>query len=92
MQIASLGRLTHLISADNLFLLAESIEELKLAWTEVSIALRMKELRWKPGSLEILSSEPRCFETLVWKLPSPGQPVQSGIGFWMAAPQGRSTR
>ena len=51
------GRLTHIVWADNFWLLAKTREELARMQRDVTEVLEAKRLWWKPSSLMVMSTE-----------------------------------
>ena len=75
-------KLSHLTYADNIWLLAESISELRHTFADASIAIRGAGLAWKSSSLELLCSDDMIDTTVVFKVPSQKRLEGSDRSVW----------
>ena len=67
-----LGRVHHLFFVDNVVLLGKSLLELRMAFMELTVAMRPFGFEWKEG-IDIVSSEEETPANIVLRVPTLGQ-------------------
>ena len=62
---------THLMWADHWYLLASTLEQPKIMFEDLTLAMLSRRLFWKPNSIETISPVPDRFEGLAVEIPLP---------------------